>query len=63
MAFTFTEMLSEFKNMENNEREDFLDWLYDEYFDIGLTPEKRQKISRIMSAYENGELIEVENRF
>ena len=60
---TANEMMNELNKMSNIEKNAFLDMLYDEYFDTGLTLEQRKEIARVMEAYQNGELIEVEDEY
>jgi len=42
--------------MDNKERGDYLDWVYDEYFDTGITPEQRSILSQLWEAYNDGEI-------
>lgn len=60
---TANEMMRLLNEMNNVEKNDFLDKLYDEYFDTGLSVEQRVKIARVMDAYENGELVEVNEEY
>ena len=55
---TANEIYQSMKEMNNMERNKFLDRIYDEYFDTGMTAEQREKIIEILEAYENGELVE-----
>ena len=55
---TANEIYQSMKEMNNMERNKFLDMIYDEYFDTGMTAEQREKIIEILEAYENGELVE-----
>ena len=52
------EMMNLLKRMENNDKNQFLDMLYDEYFDKGIPMERILEEARIVEAYYNGELIE-----
>jgi len=44
--------------MPNNEKNQFLDALYDKYFDKGVPMDRILEEARIVEAYYNGELIE-----
>ena len=57
---TAQEMMGLLNQMENLEKNTFLDMLYDEYFDKGIPIERIVKEARIVEAYYNGELIRVE---
>jgi uncharacterized protein YbgA (DUF1722 family) len=57
---SFEQILDSFNHLENSEREKFLDYLYDHYFDTGLTQQQREEFSNIIEAYLEGKLIEVE---
>ncbi len=49
--------------MENIERNKFLDKIYEEYFNTGIPREQVEKDIKILEAYYNGELIEVEDEY
>jgi len=57
---TAHEMMNLLNRMENVDKNQFLDMLYDEYFDKGIPIERLLEDSRILEAYYNGELVEVE---
>ena len=59
---TANEMMKLLLQMNNRERNQFIDMLYDEYFDKGIPIERILEESRIVEAYYNGELIEAEQR-
>ena len=53
------ELIQLMNQMENKEKNQFLDILYEEYFDKGIPIEKILEEARIVEAYYNGELVEV----
>ena len=55
---TANEMLNILNQMDNSERNNFLDRLYDLYFDKGVSLERLTEEARILEAYYDGELIE-----
>ena len=55
---TANEMLNILKQMDNSEKNNFLDALYDLYFNKGVSIERLTEEARILEAYYNGELIE-----
>ncbi|MCL2224619.1 MAG: hypothetical protein FWB96_06605 [Defluviitaleaceae bacterium] len=55
---TAKEMLELLRQMNNRERNEYLDMLYAEYFDIGVPFEKLLEEGRILEAYYSGELVE-----
>jgi len=55
---TAGEMFKLLSQMNNRERNEFLDMLYSEYFNKGIPVEKLIKEGRILEAYYNGELVE-----
>ncbi|WP_300854663.1 hypothetical protein [uncultured Clostridium sp.] len=60
---TSDELYAFFKSMENIERNKFLDKIYEEYFNTGIPREQVEKDIKILEAYYNGELIEVEDEY
>ena len=54
------EMMKLLHQMDNIEKNQFIDMLYDEYFDKGIPIERILEESRIVEAYYNGELVELE---
>jgi len=57
------EMIENFQKLNNHEREDFLDWIEEKFFDRGITPEQLDEIARIYSLYKDGLLKEVEDEY
>ena len=55
---TAHEMMNLLNGMENIDKNEFLDMLYDEYFDKGIPIERIIEESRIVEAYYNGDLVE-----
>ena len=55
---TANEMLDALEQMENTEKNEFLDLIYFLYFDKGISIEKLMEEARILEAYYDGELIE-----
>ena len=55
---TAKEMLNILNQMDNSEKNSFLDTLYDLYFDKGVSIERLTEEARILEAYYNGELID-----
>ena len=55
---TANEMLNMLKQMDNAEKNEFLDMIYNLYFDKGVSIERLTEEARILEAYYNGELIE-----
>ena len=55
---TASEMLTTLKQMDNAEKNEFLDMIYDLYFDKGVSIERLMEEARILEAYYDGELIE-----
>ena len=55
---TANEMLNILKQMDNTEKNDFLDMIYNLYFDKGVSIERLMEEARILEAYYDGELIE-----
>ena len=55
---TANEMLKILNQMDNSEKNNFLDRLYDLYFNKGVSIERLTEEARILEAYYNGELIE-----
>ena len=51
-------LLNQMEQLENPEKNKFLDKIYDEYFDKGVPPEKLLEHARILERYYDGELIE-----
>ena len=51
-------LLNQLKQLENPEKNKFLDKIYDEYFDKGIPPEKLLEHARILERYYDGELVE-----
>ena len=59
---TAHEMMKLLNQMKNNEKNQFLDMLYEEYFDKGIPIERILEEARILEAYYNGELIGAEQK-
>ena len=55
---TANEMLNTLKQMDNTEKNEFLDMIYNLYFDKGVSIERLMEEARILEAYYNGELVE-----
>ena len=55
---TANEMLNMLKQMDNAEKNEFLDMIYSLYFDKGVSIERLTEEARILEAYYDGELIE-----
>ena len=55
---TANEMLNILNQMDNSEKNNFLDTLYDLYFNKGVSAERLAEEARILEAYYDGELIE-----
>ena len=55
---TANEMLNTLKQMDNTEKNEFLDIIYNLYFDKGVSIERLAEEARILEAYYDGELIE-----
>ena len=55
---TANEMLNTLEQMDNAEKNEFLDMIYDLYFDKGVSIERLTEEARILEAYYDGELIE-----
>jgi len=55
---TAKEMFGLLQQMKNNERNEYLDMLYAEYFDKRIPIEKIREEIRILEAYYSGELVE-----
>ena len=55
---TAVEMLNILNEMDNSEKNSFLDALYDLYFDKGVSFERLAEEARILEAYYDGELVE-----
>ena len=55
---TANEMLNMLKQMDNTDKNEFLDMVYNLYFDKGVSMERLMEEARILEAYYDGELIE-----
>ena len=55
---TANEMYNILNQMDNPERNSFLDMLYDEYFNKGVSVERLMEEAQILEAFYNGELVE-----
>ena len=55
---TANEMLNTLKQMDNTEKNEFLDMIYNLYFDKGVSIERLTEEARILEAYYDGELVE-----
>ena len=55
---TADEMLIALKQMDNIEKNEFLDMIYNLYFDKGVSIERLIEEASILEAYYNGELVE-----
>ena len=55
---TAEELRNIMDNMENREKNRFLDKLYDDYFDKGIPFEQLAEEARILELYYDGELVE-----
>lgn len=49
------ELYKQLHSLNNIERNKFLDLIYDEYFDTGVSAEQREREIRILEAYEDDE--------
>ena len=55
---TAEKLFAQMNEMDNCEKNKFLDRIYDEYFDKGIPPEKLLEHARILERYYDGELVE-----
>ena len=55
---TANEMLNTLKQMDNAEKNEFLDMIYNLYFNKGVSIERLTEEARILEAYYDGELVE-----
>ena len=55
---TANEMFNMLNQMDNPEKNSFLDMLYDEYFNKGVSIERLMEEAQILEAFYNGELVE-----
>jgi len=63
MKKTAKDLLEELKEMDNVERNKFLDEIYEMYFNLGIPREVIEEEKRILEAYYNGELIETKDTY
>lgn len=63
MGKTAKELLNELKQMNNVERNKFLDEIYEMYFNLGIPREVIEEENRILEAYYNGELVESDDTY
>ncbi|MCL2361604.1 MAG: hypothetical protein FWC73_07315 [Defluviitaleaceae bacterium] len=60
---TANELMELMNKMENRDKNQFLDMIYDEYFDKGIPMEQLIKDARILQAYYDGELVEAPDEY
>lgn len=61
MSESVKSMIDGLKKMENADRNVYLDWVYDQYFNPWESPQERLRAIAILEMYERGELVKIED--